>query len=359
MSLSRQTNVEEPQEVEVEVEAEVEVEVVVAHFAEDLSWIAESQDTNSLVRYTVYSKSPNPPAGAVPLINVGRESHTFLSHIVENYESLAEWTVFTQGAAPGFGFRVFDNESGHMSSGVKWQDYLEPFSQGNDWYMVFTVATRFPEMWHSDRMDMIFETPSSEGAVCPNDDDGWGLWWSSPDHPLVQMQLQTNEEYTPPMEFYNTFIAPGSDYLGFTLNYANGARFAVSRDRIRMRPLSYYKNLKKELSKNIHPIEGYYMETMWYDVFHPESLQAEYGPVCDVPVLPVHKALSHPKMMEEAHSRHEANMRKEMGAEWESVKRNLKMSDQYKGKKSEKSKKAKGRKGQGKKKKTSGGFTRI
>ena len=77
------------------------------------------------------------------------------------------------------------------------------------------------------------------------------------------------------MEFYNTFIAPDSDYLGFTLNYANGARFAVSRDRIHN-----YKNLKKELSKNIHPIEGYYMETMWYDVFHPESLQAEYGPVC-------------------------------------------------------------------------------
>ena len=126
-----------------------------------------------------------------------------------------------------------------------------------------------------------------------------------------------------------------------------------------MRPLSYYKNLKNELSKSTHPIEGYYMETMWYDVFHPESLQAEYGPVCDVPVLPVHKALSHPKMMEGAHSRHETNMRKEMGAEWESVKRNLKMSDQYKGKKSEKSKKAKGRKGQGKKKKTSGGFTRI
>ena len=60
-------------------------------------------------------------------------------------------------------------------------------------------------------------------------------------------------------------------------------------------------------------------------------------------------------MMEEAHSRQEASMMSDKVGD--QVKRNLKMSDQYKGK-SNKGTKAKGRKGQGNNRKTSGGFTR-
>ena len=32
--------------------------------------------------------------------NVGRESGAFFEHIVENYDALAEWTVFSQAHAP-------------------------------------------------------------------------------------------------------------------------------------------------------------------------------------------------------------------------------------------------------------------
>lgn len=334
------------------VEDSTEVEVVVAHYDEDLTWISESAGKPN-VRYTVYSKSSNPPAGSLALPNVGRESHTFLSHIVKNYESLADWTVFTQAAAPGFGFRAFDNESGHLSSGVTWDSYLEPFPQGMDWYMVLTVATRYPEIWHSDRMDMMFETPSAKGEMCPVDDEnGWGLWWASPDHPLIEMQLSQTEEHMTPVQFYNKLIAPNNDYVGFTLNYANGARFSVSRDRILMRPRSYYRNLLKELSKEVNPIEGYFMETMWYDVFHPESLQAEYGPVCDVPPLPADKALTHETMSEEANARFQATMSGEFGAKWERVRRGLKKSGPYKApRKGKKPKKMKEKMAKGKKSK--------
>jgi hypothetical protein len=34
----------------------------------------------------------------VSLPNVGRESHSYLTHIIRNWDDLAEWTVFTQGS---------------------------------------------------------------------------------------------------------------------------------------------------------------------------------------------------------------------------------------------------------------------
>ena len=68
-------------------------DLVVAHYREDLAWLNNlSADWEAVV----YSKG-DPPPGALPLPNVGREAHTYLHHIVDRYDDLADWTVFTQG----------------------------------------------------------------------------------------------------------------------------------------------------------------------------------------------------------------------------------------------------------------------
>ena len=81
-----------------------EVEVVIAAYDEDISW-AEMYSSIAVV----YSKSE---AALVPshfnnvhrIPNVGRETHTYLHHIVQNYDRLANLTVFAQGSARKFGF---------------------------------------------------------------------------------------------------------------------------------------------------------------------------------------------------------------------------------------------------------------
>merc|ERR1719330_1936521 len=73
------------------------VEIVVAHYDEDLSWL--DQHRGSGVKVSVYSKGlVAPEAGAHMLSNVGRESHAYLHHIVTNWKSLADWTIFTRGS---------------------------------------------------------------------------------------------------------------------------------------------------------------------------------------------------------------------------------------------------------------------
>lgn len=75
------------------------LELVVARYREDLSWLRELG-----LPAQVYDKGPEPPAGplppgvrATPLPNIGREAHTYLTHIVERYADLPECTVFLQG----------------------------------------------------------------------------------------------------------------------------------------------------------------------------------------------------------------------------------------------------------------------
>jgi hypothetical protein len=65
-------------------------QVVIAKYKEDISW---SKSLNPII----YDKSESPIEGSIPLPNIGREGHTFLHHIVENYDNLPEYTVFLQG----------------------------------------------------------------------------------------------------------------------------------------------------------------------------------------------------------------------------------------------------------------------
>jgi hypothetical protein len=67
------------------------VDVVVARYNEDVSWTKDLRAG----RVLVYDKSGE--GGPFALPNVGREAHTFAKHVYENYEALAEHTVFLQG----------------------------------------------------------------------------------------------------------------------------------------------------------------------------------------------------------------------------------------------------------------------
>ena len=80
------------------------IELVVARFEEDLRWIRR---VPSVLRVTVFNKggsSAFPPdvplregmsIGKLP--NQGREAHSYLTHLVERYDSLSGVTVFSQG----------------------------------------------------------------------------------------------------------------------------------------------------------------------------------------------------------------------------------------------------------------------
>ena len=71
------------------------IEICVSKYKEDTLWLSQ---LSPLIKQTIYNKFDK--KGSNPLPNVGREAHTYLHHIVENYDNLSDLTVFAQGGSP-------------------------------------------------------------------------------------------------------------------------------------------------------------------------------------------------------------------------------------------------------------------
>jgi hypothetical protein len=79
------------------------VEIVISRYNEDLSWINEYPFNQ--FEYIVYNKGDNDNfeknnvKKIINLDNVGRCDHTYLYHIINNYDNLSEHTIFLPGSS--------------------------------------------------------------------------------------------------------------------------------------------------------------------------------------------------------------------------------------------------------------------
>jgi hypothetical protein len=113
------------------------LELVIARYEEDLRWIRRVPKE---IRITVYNKGDTPalPEGfperygltVASLTNVGREAHTYLTHLLHRSENPAPLTVFCQGHpfdhAPDFHERLRVLASGEETvNRFQWYGFLE------------------------------------------------------------------------------------------------------------------------------------------------------------------------------------------------------------------------------------------
>ena len=71
------------------------IELIIARYNEELSWV---KNVPSNIKVTIYNKGKNNISNSfIKLPNVGRESNTYLEHIMKNYDNLANITIFCQG----------------------------------------------------------------------------------------------------------------------------------------------------------------------------------------------------------------------------------------------------------------------
>lgn len=177
------------------------VQIVVARYKEDVTWVEAFHDFDVVV----YDKGD--PHAVNSLSNVGREAHTYLHHILENYDSLSETTVFLQG-------QPFDH-CGPMLSQRIWELH-------ND----------------VDFIDLCL-------LALPEDQTGGP---TQPGLPLAEEYRNLFDEEPP--EFFLCRV---------------GACFAVSRERIRSRSTAFYRKLLKLAVE--HPLGPWLLERFWWKVF--------------------------------------------------------------------------------------------
>jgi len=180
-------------------------EIVVARYKEDVSWTEEFKDDYKI---TVYNKFK----GENILKNVGRETHTYLHHIINNYDSLSDNTVFLQG---------------------------EPF----DHYPNLKIFLK-RKLFHK-QMDMLGKCIIS----CDVNGQPHGNV-NKKMIPVGKLFEWLTLEKSPP-----AFIAPA------------GAQFCVSKNLILGRPKIFYERAIKAVDYDINPIEGHCFERLWPAIF--------------------------------------------------------------------------------------------
>ena len=202
--------------------------LIIARFNEDLEWLKKYDD----FKITVYNKgeslSDDKFFNVINLENKGRESHTWLFHIVKNYYHLDEINIFLQGEIDDLNCMAYKNPKNYLKKinkygfSVSRYGLLGPFHWDRD--VNINKDIRYKNQWENNeisRSNIGFRNFAKE---------------LFPDIPL--------------------FVAT-----------SYGGCFAVKREAIHLNEIIFYKKLLKLLSKHKNPIEGHYMERLWCYIF--------------------------------------------------------------------------------------------
>jgi hypothetical protein len=202
-----------------------EQEIVIARYQEDISWSYVYRDICSI--YNKGSKELEYHSeNVVQLNNVGREAHTYLYHIINRWDYLADKTLFTQGniadhIGPNTDLRFFFDKRCDFI--VKNGRYIKDYDP---------ITGRLPH---------------------------WGKWLND---------LETGKLRKAKLSFTEwcaTILK--IDFKGGPVFYGPGATFSVSKDLISKKPITFYKHLLSFLEDHSNPEEGHYFERTWVYIF--------------------------------------------------------------------------------------------
>ena len=210
--------------------------LIISRYNEDLGWLKEFKDFKIIVYNKGNELSENVFYEIINLENKGRESQTWLHHIVKNYNNLNDINVFLQGKIDDLNCMAYKNPNDYLKKinkyGFKASRYglLGPFHW--DWNVNIDKDIRYKTQWENNeisRSSIGFRNFSKK--LFPN-------------IPL--------------------FVA--TSYSGC---------FAVKKEIIQQNKLVFYEELLDILSQNKNPIEGHYLERLWCYMFTKNKPFAE------------------------------------------------------------------------------------
>ena len=197
------------------------IKIVICRYRENVEW--SKQLPNVLIYnkgYELVGKNYN----QFRLKNVGREGHSIYHYIVENYDSLDDYTVFCQG-------NPFDH-SPNLIKNLK--EYIE-----------------------NPDLNIDFEYLSEWIVECKLS----GCTIHKIDMPFKKVFAHLFGQ-----ELCDIFNSEDT-----TFKFGAGAQFIVSRDKIRKQPKEFYMKIVKILEYDVNPIEGFVIERFHGIIFLPQK----------------------------------------------------------------------------------------
>jgi len=224
------------------------VDLVVARYKENLDWLNEYKDTK-FQNVFVYNKSDDPVeecsneyANCVikKLPNVGVCDHTYLYHIIENYDTLADVTVF----APG-------------SANLDYKKSLFKYTLDR------AVITK-------NSLINVFKFDVDADKAMYNFRVGTHVLASKENHDMTDFSNvpATPTPYGPWFQTYFPDVhTKYSSFIGI---------FAASKEHIQQRPKSFYEGLIQQVNKSKFHEASHFIERAWFAILNPTSMGCIY-----------------------------------------------------------------------------------
>jgi len=217
-------------------------DIVLSRYNEDIDWI--NNDPFNKFNIICYNKGPTDPTNQcksdnckiVKLENVGKCDHTYLHHIINNYDNLAPITLFIPASSFSQSYKydilmknmeLLNESNSSIFYGCQFEDVAKEM---ND----FTIGY-YPTSSHEQNREL-----SSDGMLkeCPT--RPFGKWF----------------EENVGKDLKSTVIC----YCGI---------FIVAKEHIQNHPKEYYEKLIKFVDDHPNPEAGHYLERAWPAIFLP------------------------------------------------------------------------------------------
>jgi hypothetical protein len=215
------------------------VDMVIAQYKESLGWLDEFKDRPFRKVY-IYSKSPKPSSCPTwlaercsfeELPNVGVCDHTYVHHIIKNYNSLADVTLFTPGSAS-------------LPYKLKKLQQMIPMLFEKPRNIFYGFVHGAP----------ILNTKLAEFTI-----SDWRV--SDPQNQDTEFYPNEPASVRPFGEWVKHYITKESSPIE-----SNGGVFAATRESIRSRPLEFYKKILDELDDARFEEASHFMERAWAQI---------------------------------------------------------------------------------------------
>jgi hypothetical protein len=213
------------------------LEIVVARFNEDISWLKEIP-TSFYTKVTIYNKGdtaiecPVNNCTVHQLPNLGRESHSYFHHVIQNYDNLADITLFLQGSV-----------------------FFKPIKRSQ--------YDRIIEFLSQKRESVIVGAKKAKANI--NGEKGFTInshQLSNKNNRAKNPNSRLNVSSIRPLGKWFEHFFPGEEMRCI----ANNGIFAASRDDIRKRGKDLYQRLLENHSTK-NPETGHYSERTWATIF--------------------------------------------------------------------------------------------
>ena len=204
--------------------------IIIARFNENIDWVYNLNKNSEVIIYNKGEKiQSSKKFKVVDLPNIGRESQTWLHHILENYDNLNKYNLFLQGRTDDLGCMAY--------------------SDTNDYF--------------SDLVNQSFSV-SRFGLLSP-------LHWK--DNINIHKDIRYSKDWKnkeisrSPLGFRRYAKKYIDKEIPLFVSTSYGGCFGVTREAIRTHTKHFYKKLLNTVNKHKNPIESHYLERLWCYIF--------------------------------------------------------------------------------------------